>query len=282
MRKSFGTGGARRRRAAEQRSHDPSHRTASSGSCSDCSRAPRAARSTLAVELAELFQPSCIGLFIEDAGLRHLAGIPFAREISALGGLWRPVEAERALDELDLAAGRAARRFDEAARRVARRQFKVVRGGAAEALAALSPDDVVAIGAPAAAAERATEPFASLLAAAFRSAAAVMLIPARPARRAGPVVALAAYADDPSVATAAAIAHALGEKLVVVDLSAGAGETWLTRRRAVAGDDAPVGLRAVRERLAVISRGAARERLALTIVATRGAPTLIIDGADDA
>ena len=246
--------------------------------------APRRA-TALAVEFAALFDIELLGLFIEDLGLRHLSSIPFAREISSLGGGWRPIEPARATRELDFAAGDAERRFAEAARVLGRRRFEVVRAGAAEALAAiLRSGDLVMIGAPLAAAERAAEPFASLLEAAFGSSAAVMLAPARPARSAGPIVAIASGPDDPSIAAAAASAEAAGEEFVVVDLRAGAAEDWLAARRAAgprlafADDALPQALQALRERLAVVSRGAVGDRIALTIVATRSVPTLSVDG----
>ena len=77
---------------------------------------------------------------------------------------------------------------------------------------------------PAAAADRAAEPFASLLEAVFASPAAVMLVPRRIARVAGSIVAIAATPDDPSVDVAGAIAAATGESLVVVDMRRAGGE----------------------------------------------------------
>jgi len=256
--------------------------------------APRRA-TALAVEFAQLFDIELLGLFIEDAGLRHLAGMPFAREISSLGGAWRRIEPARATRELDLAAGDAERQFIEAARALERRQFEIVRARAAEALAAiLRSGDIMAIGAPAAAAERAAEPFASLLEAAFRSSAAVMLAPARRARSAGPVVAIASGPDDPSIAAATAIAEAAGEDVVVVDLRAGAADAWLAARRAAgavpsarregapklafADDALPQALQSLKERLAVLGRSAVANKLALAIAATRGVPVLSLDG----
>lgn len=235
----------------------------------------------LAVEFAALLDIELLGLFIEDAGLRHLAGIPFAREISSLGGGWRRMEPARATRELDLAADSAERRFVEAARSLQRRRFEIIRDGGAEGLGAiLRSGDIVAIGAPAMAAERASEPFASLLEAAFRSTAAVMLAPARRARSAGPIVAIASRPDDPSVKAAAAIAGATGEELVVIDLGAGAADAWLAARReaapslAFADDALPAALQRLKERLAVVSRGAVGDRIALAIAATRGVPAL--------
>ena len=85
--------------------------------------------------------------------------------------------------EADYAAESAGRRFAEASRRLERRRFEIVRGAAAQAIAAISrPEDILVIVPPAAAADRAAEPFASLLEAAFASPAAVMLAPARIAR----------------------------------------------------------------------------------------------------
>ena len=147
----------------------------------------------LAVEFAELFDAELLGLLIDDAGLRHLAGIPLAHAFSSLGAGWRRLELAQALDEADYAASRAELLFTEAARRLARRRFEIVRGGAAHALAAIwRSDDLVLIEAPAAPAERAAEPFASLFSAALDSAAAVMLTPARLSRSAGSIVAIAA------------------------------------------------------------------------------------------
>lgn len=238
-----------------------------------------------AAEFAALLDLELLGLFLEDAGLRHLSGFPFAREISSLGGGWRRIEPARATSEMDLAAGSAERRFIEAARGLARRQFEIARGGAAETLAAiLRADDIVALGAPPAAAERAAEPFASLLEAAFASSAAVMLTPARPARSAGPIVAIAAGPDDPSVEAATAIAEAAGEEVVVVDVRPAAAEDWLAARRAAgprlafADDALPQALRGLKERLAVVGRGAAADKIALAIAALRGVPTLSVDG----
>ena len=50
----------------------------------------------LAVEFAELFDAELLGLFFEDVGLRHLAEIPFARAISSPGADWSWLEPEQA------------------------------------------------------------------------------------------------------------------------------------------------------------------------------------------
>ena len=150
---------------------------------------------------------------------------------------------------------------------------------------------------PAAAADRAAEPFASLIAAAFGSEAAVMLAPARPARAAGSIVAIATSPNDPSVEAASLIAAAAGERLVVVDARAIAGDMLRVERKREGGegssridegpvkyaaDAAPHALRGLTERLTVISRGTIRNEVALTIALARGAPVLSIDAPDRA
>jgi hypothetical protein len=248
----------------------------------------------LAVEFAELFDAELLGLLIDDASLRHLAGIPLAHAFSSLGAGWRRLESAQALDEADHAASRAELLFTEAARRLARRRFEIVRGGAAHALAAIwRSDDLVLIEAPAAPAERAAEPFASVFSAALDSAAAVVLTPARLSRGAGSIVAIAAGADDPSIEAAAAIAAAAGEELVIIEVRPGAGAAMHVERRtgptgadlpqttaaplAYAADAAPQALRGLTERLVVISRPTVANDVALAIALARGVPLLSID-----
>ncbi len=242
----------------------------------------------LAVEFAQLFDAELIGLFLDDLGLRHLAAMPAARAISAFGAAWRRLEPSPGF--ADAAAESAERRFAAVSRGVARRRFEIARGGPAQALAAISrSDDIVVIVPPPAAADRASEPFASLLAAAFASAAAVMLAPARRARAAGAIVAIAASPDDPSVEAAGAIAEAAGERLVVVDMRAVAGDALRVERKLqstggawmidegpldYAAEAAPQALRGLEERLTVVSRGAIRNEVALAIALARGAPVL--------
>ena len=241
----------------------------------------------LAVEFARLFDVELLGLFIDDLALRRLAALPEARAIGAAAG-WRRLE--QALNFADAAAESAGRRFAAASRGVARSRFEVVRGGAAQALAAISrAEDIVVIVPPAAAADRAAEPFASLLDAAFGSAAAVMLAPARVVRAAGVVVAIAASPDDPSLEAARAIAEAAGEPLVVVDVRSVSGDALRIERKRQAGEAirridegpldyaaeaAPHALRGLTERLTVVSRGAIRNDVALKIALARGAPVL--------
>ena len=257
-------------------------------------RAAPASTTELAVELASLFDLELIGLFIDDVALRHWAAMPAARAISALGAAWNSLEFADGPGEADYAAESAGRRFAVASERLERRRFEIVRGAAAQALAAISrPEDILVIVPPAAAADRAAEPFASLLEAVFASPAAVMLVPRRIARVAGSIVAIAATPDDPSVDVAGAIAAATGESHVVVDMRRAGGKALRLEVRSGAGNHshrsphggpvdylaeaAPHALRGLRERLTVIDRGVLQNEIALAIALGRGAPVLSIN-----
>ncbi len=239
----------------------------------------------LAAGFADLFDVELLGLFIDDPDLRRLAAMPRARAISAPGRGWR--ELEPALDVFDAAARIAERQFAAASRRLTRRRFEIVRAAAAQALAqAAGAGDIVAIAPPEAAADRAAEPFASLIAAAFDSAASVLLTPIRPARVSGAVVAFAAAADDPSLEAAAAIAAAACERLIVVNIRARSGGALRIERTCGGGrgvdqgpadyapEAAPQALAGLAERLTVMGRGAIRDDLALRIALVRATPVL--------
>jgi hypothetical protein len=252
-----------------------------------------------AVEVAELLHLDLVGLFLEDAGLLDLAKIPFAREFRPLGGGWQPIDLDRLSHELDAAARSVERTFGEAAKRLSTRcRFEVIRGRAPETIASISQTgDIVMIVAPVSPAGRATDQFAWLMQAASRSGAAVMLVPPRIARTLGPVVAMTAASDDPSIAAAAGIATAAREELVIVDVREGADDdarvdqlsddSGLTVRHvAVAGalrsdpTALPSALHQLRERLIVMTRGFLAHEAALSIAAARRVPVLLIEPAE--
>ena len=57
------------------------------------------------------------GLFVEDADLVHLAGLPFARELSAVTGAWRGLALDEIERALHLEAAKLERLFADVARR---------------------------------------------------------------------------------------------------------------------------------------------------------------------
>ncbi len=250
----------------------------------------------LAVELADLLHLELLGLFLEDTGLRHLAAIPFARELRLLGGGWHPIDLDQLSRDLELAARSMERMFADAAKGLPTRyQFEVIRTPTAEAIASVSrTGDIVMIMEPLSPAEQATQQFSHLMEAAFRSAGAVMLVPTRIARATGPIVAIAAARDDPSIESAAAIAMATEEALVIVEASEGAADdprvarlaadTGLRVKRIVVGNVPALSpsvllsaFRELRERLVIISRGALDREVALTMASARRVPVLVIE-----
>ncbi|HEX9070315.1 MAG TPA: hypothetical protein VF852_00025 [Pseudolabrys sp.] len=249
----------------------------------------------LAVELAELLDLDLLGLFLEDASLRDLAGIPFAREFRLLGGGWHSLDLDRLVHDMEVAARGMERTFTQAVGSLSKRsQFEVMRGPVAEAITSISnTGDIVMIVEPTSAAERVSGQFSWLVKAAFRSAAAVMLVPSRIIRFKGPIVAVAMAGDDPTIAAAAAIAVAAKEKLIVIGPGGRdrenprtaqlAAETGLTIQYVTAGDlsaDSTACLKAMRqlqERLVVMARLPFDGATASAIVTARQVPVLVIE-----
>jgi hypothetical protein len=250
----------------------------------------------LGVELAELLNLELLGVFLEDTSLQSLAHLPFAREFRPLGGGWQPIDIEQLSRELEAAARNAEEILAETAKRL-RWRFEVARGPMAATIAAISQSsDIVVIGEPLSTAERVTQQFSWLIEAAFKSAAAVMVVPPRITRTQGPVAVLAATPDDPSIAVAANIALAANEELVIVDLcespigeaqiKALAAAGGLTVKHIVAGKAGGANaaalaqvLRPLRERLVVMTRRTSDGESASIIAAERKVPVLVVEPA---
>ncbi|WP_291842896.1 hypothetical protein [Bradyrhizobium sp.] len=254
----------------------------------------------LAVELAELLHLDLLGLFLEDSGLIDLASMPFSREFKPLGGGWQMIDPDRMLHDFELAARGTERKFLSAAKRLPSGcQFKVARGSITQTFASVSrSDDIVMIAEPRSPAERVTQQFAGMIEGAFRSAAAVMLVPPHIARTKGPVVAITASSGDPSILAAAAIAFAAKEELIIIEndghdaedprISKLAAETGLVIRRMAAprvrlADPAACAqaFHQITERLIVMTRGVLAEGMASAISAARRVPVLVIEPLDE-
>jgi hypothetical protein len=250
----------------------------------------------LAVELADLLHLDLLGLFFEDTSLLDLAGIPFSREFRPLGGGWHTINLEQLLHDFELAERSIERKFMGAAKRLpSGYQFEVARGSPAKTFASVSRrDDIVMIIEPQSPAERATQQFAWLLEAAFRSAGAVMLVPPRIMRTKGPVVAIATSPDDPSIHAAAAIALAAKEELIIIEadghdvndarVSKLAADTGLTIRHVAAArlgladpTACALAFRQIQERLVVLTRGAFADAAASAIAAARRVPVMVVE-----
>jgi hypothetical protein len=176
----------------------------------------------------------------------------------------------------------------------------VIRQAAAQAIASISQSgDIVMITQPSTPARRAIEKFSWPLDAAFQSAAAAMVVPARVARLAGPVVAVAVAPDDPSIRAAAGIAMAAREDLVIVHAHKHKGDdpgarklaadTKLTIKQVFTGEASlsdPAAcaevFRHVDERLLVMTRGMFAPEFVLSIASSRRVPVLLIASSVDA
>jgi len=253
----------------------------------------------LAAELAGFLELDLLGLFLEDPGLRHLAGIPFAREFQPLGGGWHPIDLDRLSHDLDVAARSIERTFLAATKRLpTQSQFQVIREPIADAIASISrAGDIIMICEPDSPAESFAQRMQWFLQAALQSAAATMLVPSRILRASGPIVAIAVGLDDPAIQVAAAVAIAAKEELIVVkayearDDVAARGLTGpsvaaaslkvrhLSAGRRDLSDPSALTqvLGDVGERLIILTRGEVGDRVASRIAAAQGVPVLLIE-----
>jgi len=142
--------------------------------------------------------------------------LPAARELRILERGWQAIDPAQISRDIDRAEGFARRCFAEAvAARTIKTSFDIVAGVQAMA-SRIRADDIVAVVEPAHPGERITRQFTGLLDAALESAAAVVILPRRIARTAGPVIAIAAGPDDGSIGVGLGLAAALREDLIVV------------------------------------------------------------------
>lgn len=249
----------------------------------------------LAAELAHRLHLDLLGCFLEDSNLLGLAGLPFAREIRPLGGTWHALEPSTLREDVATASRQAERQFNEAARGLTTSvHFEIVRGSAAETIGAiLREDDIVVVADPPTPAERVAHSFVSLQQAALRSVGAVLLVSAQPLRHSGPIAAIAASPDDPSLAAAAAIARTLGTELIVLQAFADG------RRR---NNHAPLPERArhivvdpkswstaagvttafgrLHEQMIVVTRGVLADATVSLIASARTVPIMMIEPAE--
>jgi hypothetical protein len=240
-------------------------------------------------ELAEFLQIELLGTFIADASLRALAGLP-GRELRIVEREWKPLELAQISRDLEGAIELARTHFAETIGSCAiKTGFDAVAG--ARALSSLiGANDIVAIIEPGHPCEWIARQFTDLFEAAFRTPAAVLLVPKRLARRSGPVMVTAAAGDDPSLAVALEIAGALKQPLIVATpASASLSADLLVRAKRLgvpvrringhetASRAAPVMAAAVgNERLRVAARARIASDAARLFAQLRGVPLLAV------
>ncbi|HXW40548.1 MAG TPA: hypothetical protein VEK75_05055 [Xanthobacteraceae bacterium] len=244
----------------------------------------------VAAELAEFLNIELLATFVADAHLQALAGFPAARELRILERGWQAIDLEQIARDLDRAASAARRRFAEAVRsRTIKTSFDVIAG--ADAMASLiRAGDIVAIIEPSHPGEQITRQFTGVVDAALAAASAVLVLPRRIARTAGPVMAVAAGPEDTSIHVALELAAALKEDLVVVTSAAVAPEI-VARARALAvhldevtAHGPPTDVLAtapspfaVKERLRVINRELLPDDAAQVFSMLHGVPLLVVE-----
>lgn len=190
-----------------------------------------------AAELAELLGIALAATFVEDATLLGVAELPYVRELRSLGGGWQQISLEQLEHDIARSAAAARRLFDEVTQLCnIETSFSLVRGSAANVLPSqATAEDILVIVEPRNPSERVTQQFTELLAAAFSAVAAVMIVPSRIARARGPIVAVAADPDDPSIAKAIGIAAAARERLIMVPVKNFGSSSMFAERVAAAG-----------------------------------------------
>jgi hypothetical protein len=241
-----------------------------------------------AADLAEFLQIELLGTFIADASLRALAGLP-GRELRIVEREWRPFELAQISQDLERAIELARTHFAESiGSRTVKIGFDAVTG--AQALPSLiQADDIVAIIEPGHPGEWIARQFTDLFDAAFRSPAAILLVPKRLARTSGPVTVTATEADDPSLAVALEIAGALKETLIVAAPAGAALSAQLLARAErlgvrvrrpngdeAAGGVAPFAASAGNERLRVAARASMAGDAGRLFAQLRGVPLLAV------
>lgn len=213
-------------------------------------------------EFARDFGLDLHGVYIEDESLVNLAGFPFAREIQLPTHAWRKLDSGSLAAELHQHAEAARRRLRLLLDQMGLRGgFEIRRGDLMHCVAGVcSPSDIIVV---TGSATIHRPNLASMRQAADQSPASVLVIPDRPTRRGGPIVVVTDRLDDPGVAVALRFAAANHVRLLVILPEDGAREAPPLDGidiRAVPDLNADEVLRVlstVRERLIVITRGAA-------------------------
>lgn len=185
-----------------------------------------------AAAVAELLRLPLVAAFADDRTLFDVAALSCVRELRPTGGGWHAIDAAQLAREIESAADTARRLCDAAVRRHRIEwRFDLARDSIARLIGSLADrGDIVAVIEPKNPADRITQQFSQFLDAAFKTHASLMMVPSRPVRSAGPIVAIAETADDQSIAVARKLATAAREKMFIVNASGGSNKTRATRQ----------------------------------------------------
>jgi len=246
------------------------------------------------VRFAEQLELDLDAMFVQDEALLHLASFPKAREFRGLGAGWHPVDLAQLKLQIEQSAALARGLFDEAVHkaRIAAR-FSLAQGTAAQTIAACATArDIIVVVQPASPVDRITQQFVQLADIAIKSHAAVLVLPLRIARSAGPVAVVAAGAGDPSIRAGLTMAAAMGETAAVIGPLDEDARTAVRRHAAsvnVKIQFEPTGggpsdltavrarLAALRERIIVIARTAFDGATGAALASERSVPVLLVE-----
>jgi hypothetical protein len=180
--------------------------------------APDSAAVGIAAEFARLLRLDMMAVIIEEPQIAGLSALPHAREFRLLSRRWQPLDRELMARELELSVIAARRLLSgvAASHRISC-AFEVVKASPNQAVRSLSrATDIILLPEPRSALDKIVGPFPQFSVAALQSEAAVMFAPRQSGSSHGPVVAIAATPDDPSIDTAISIAAATNEKIILV------------------------------------------------------------------
>jgi len=251
-----------------------------------------------AAELARLLRLDLLGVYIEDEAVHELAGLPFARELRLPSHEWVLVDADQVAADFRHAATTAERMLAETAATLGVASvFQTMRGDPAEAIAGLlRASDIIVLTEPRTHGELLTSALAQSWRAALGAGASVLLLPPKVTRRRGPVAVLVADPEDRGLITAARIALAADETLLILLTGSDATLREVAVRTAraiglpqgrvrthiVAGTSAQSivqGLAQANERLFVLSCDMLSQEhaeIVTRIAAARGVPVLLV------
>jgi nucleotide-binding universal stress UspA family protein len=209
-----------------------------------------------AAQLAGPLEAELTGLFVEDADLLKLAGLPFVREIHPASATAEPLDATSLERALRLRAEQAGRALAAAAEHAKlRSSFRVVRGSvAAELLSAASAADLLVLGRGSRLLARHWTLGSTAFAVATR-AARVLLVRSGVPCRGRPLYVLDDGTPSAELAlrAATALAEALGSDLTILVAPGAPGAGAVPR------DDAPAASRRTRVRRSLLHELDARE-----------------------
>lgn len=228
--------------------------------------APDRATLRFAADFARLLKLDLFAVFAENPSLANLGSHLQIREYQLLSQKWRSIEGGGVLGSLESCAAIAKQIFEEETRASrGSNNFEIVRASTIDAITSVSSgSDIVMLAEPRSPADLATQPFSEVVDAAIATSAAVLVVPSSIARRQGPILALGETSQDPSVASAAAIAAAADERFEFMSTSdphepaARHSTNW------------------PREQMIVMTRGVSGKFTALSIASRRKVPVLVL------